>query len=345
MRTAIYANDFGCSLEQLGVRECIQEAQQWIYGDTYLILDRPLSAIIDYLTQGLKEVLLDWPVKLVEYTTDGVKLQNENGEVVMAEYAILTVPVSILQQGTVTFTPPLPQPKLRAIKSIGMSSCVKVVLAFSERFWPEDLFDVVCTDCFLPEFWITQYPPALDKANCSTLGKFTVVGFLAGELALAASKLPQAEIINRSLLQLDRIFGNQLTSFVESHSAFPPKRTSLSANGAIIADGKLQNILTPDDLPKFSHSLEQAKLRPATSSFQGGCVFDWEKETYARGGYTYPSIHAHGARAILAKPLLGRVFFAGEATHPGVNPCMQGAIDTGRRAASEVLSLETQSRL
>lgn len=57
-RAAIYANDFGCSLEQLGVRECIQEAQQWIYGDTYLILDRPLSAIIDYLTQGLKVSLM-----------------------------------------------------------------------------------------------------------------------------------------------------------------------------------------------------------------------------------------------------------------------------------------------
>lgn len=57
-RAAIYANDFGCSLEQLGVRECIQEAQQWIYGDTYLILDRPLSTIIDYLAQGLKVLLM-----------------------------------------------------------------------------------------------------------------------------------------------------------------------------------------------------------------------------------------------------------------------------------------------
>jgi hypothetical protein len=41
-------------LEQLGLRECIEEAQQWIYGDTYLILDRPLSSIIDYLSQGLQ---------------------------------------------------------------------------------------------------------------------------------------------------------------------------------------------------------------------------------------------------------------------------------------------------
>jgi hypothetical protein len=41
-------------LEQLGLRECIEEARQWIYGDTYLILDRPLSSIIDYLSQGLQ---------------------------------------------------------------------------------------------------------------------------------------------------------------------------------------------------------------------------------------------------------------------------------------------------
>ena len=34
---------------------------------------------------------------------------------------------------------------------------------------------------------------------------------------------------------------------------------------------------------------------------------------------------------------LGSLFFAGEATHEGVNPCMQGALETGERAAREVL--------
>jgi len=72
---------------------------------------------------------------------------------------------------------------------------------------------------------------------------------------------------------------------------------------------------------------------------------NWEKESFVRGGYTHPSVNAHGARTILAEPLLGRVFFAGEATHSGVNPCLQAAIDTGRRAASEILSLDACSRL
>ena len=31
------------------------------------------------------------------------------------------------------------------------------------------------------------------------------------------------------------------------------------------------------------------------------------------------------------------LFFAGEATHPAVNPCMQAALETGERAAAQVL--------
>ena len=38
-----------------------------------------------------------------------------------------------------------------------------------------------------------------------------------------------------------------------------------------------------------------------------------------------------------AAPERDAVFFAGEATHVGVNPCMQGAMETGTRAADEVL--------
>jgi hypothetical protein len=64
-----------------------------------------------------------------------------------------------------------------------------------------------------------------------------------------------------------------------------------------------------------------------------------------RGGYTYPSVNAHGARSILATPLEKRVFFASEATHSGVNPCMQAAVNTSRHAANQVLSLEVHSHV
>ena len=43
-----------------------------------------------------------------------------------------------------------------------------------------------------------------------------------------------------------------------------------------------------------------------------------------------------GDREALAAPVAGTVFFAGEATHTAVNPCMQAALETGERAAAEV---------
>jgi len=36
---------------------------------------------------------------------------------------------------------------------------VQVIMMFAHPFWPEGFFDVVCTDSFIPEFWVTP-PPA-----------------------------------------------------------------------------------------------------------------------------------------------------------------------------------------
>jgi monoamine oxidase len=345
---SIYANDFGCSLKQLGVRECIQEAQNWIYGDTYLILDRPMSSVVDFIAKGLK-VRLDWVVQHVEYDPHGAKLHSSDGRIVTADYVILAIPVSILQHGVPTFNPPLPTAKVKAIHSIGMNNCVKVLMAFSERFWPEDMFDVVCTHSFLPEFWVTQYPSTVSHTDEQTaIGKFVVVGFMAGEVAEAASKSPETEVMRRSLLQLDEIFGEVPETVEAGHCSKCCHDTKRSApvTGRPLGPGKRYNVLTRDHLHlDVCGGTQCARSRPASTWFQGGCVVNWEQEAFVRGGYTYPSVNAHGARNTLAAPLEGRVFFAGEATHPGVNPCMQAAIDTGRRAARQVLSLEVISRL
>lgn len=342
---SIYANDFGCSLKQLGVRECIQEAQNWIYGDTYLILDRPMSSVVDFIAKGL-QVHLDWAVQRVQYGTHGVKLHSSDGLIVTADYAILAVPVTILQHGVITFNPPLPKAKLDAIQSIGMNNCVKVLMAFSDRFWPEDMFDVVCTNCFLPEIWITQYPSTSNHTDGrAPLGKFIVVGFMAGEVAAAASRLPEAEVIRRSLSQLDEMFGQVSQKAEYDRSGYCHGIKVDPLNDIPDRSKDLHNFLTRDHVLIPREYVQCPRSRPASAFFQGGCVVNWEKESFVRGGYTYPSLNAHGARFALAEPLQKRVFFAGEATHPGVNPCMQAAIDTGRRAASEILSLDVSGRL
>lgn len=224
--------------------------------------------------------------------------------------------------------------------------CLQVLMSFSDSFWPNDMFDVVCTNCFLPEFWVTQYPSTSNHTDGETpLGKFVVVGFMAGDVAAAAAKLPEAEVLRRSLLQLDEIFGQLPQTIENRESGFCHDIKVKPVNEISLGPGKRYNLLTRDHLQGLRNDSQCARSRPASTYFQGGCVVNWEKESFVRGGYTYPSVNAHGARTILAEPLEGRVFFAGEATHPGVNPCLQAAIDTGRRAASEILSLDVCSRL
>ena len=54
------------------------------------------------------------------------------------------------------------------------------------------------------------------------------------------------------------------------------------------------------------------------------------------GAYSHPTLGAAGKRAALAQPVGDALYFAGEATHEGVNPCIHGAMETGERAAAAV---------
>ena len=47
-----------------------------------------------------------------------------------------------------------------AIQRLRMGNAVKILLAFREPCWPSGLWDAVCPGGFLPELWITSYPPA-----------------------------------------------------------------------------------------------------------------------------------------------------------------------------------------
>ena len=49
-------------------------------------------------------------------------------------------------------------------------------------------------------------------------------------------------------------------------------------------------------------------------------VFNWQKNDYAMGAYSYPTIQTAPAREQISQPLAGTIFFAGEALYKGSNP-------------------------
>lgn len=78
--------------------------------------------------------------------------------------------------------------------------------------------------------------------------------------------------------------------------------------------------------------------------FVRGHTHDWSADPFARGAYTF--VKPGGVEAIraLATPVAGTLFFAGEGTAPnGYNATMEGAFQSGRRAAREILDHRKQT--
>jgi len=71
------------------------------------------------------------------------------------------------------------------------------------------------------------------------------------------------------------------------------------------------------------------KLKPLAES-------RWSHDPFARGSYSHALPGQAGKRAVLAAPVDGRLFFAGEATSPNFFSTAHGARDSGERAAKEV---------
>ncbi|MHC4050889.1 flavin monoamine oxidase family protein [Bradyrhizobium sp. 25ACV] len=97
-----------------------------------------------------------------------------------------------------------------------------------------------------------------------------------------------------------------------------------SGDGAIAAHGI-------DEIAGFLGNDIRRKLKPLYES-------RWAHDPFARGSYSHALPGHAGDRTVLAAPVDGRLFFAGEATSPTFFTTAHGARDSGERAAKEVLA-------
>jgi monoamine oxidase len=67
-------------------------------------------------------------------------------------------------------------------------------------------------------------------------------------------------------------------------------------------------------------------------------VFDWRRDEYARGAYSWVPVGQLKQRQELAAPVGKQLFFAGEATSSEMSGTVHGALESGFRAAGEVLA-------
>ncbi|PDT70890.1 NAD(P)/FAD-dependent oxidoreductase [Bradyrhizobium sp. C9] len=86
-----------------------------------------------------------------------------------------------------------------------------------------------------------------------------------------------------------------------------------------------------DEIVSFLGNDFRRKLKPLSES-------RWAQDPFARGSYSHALPGHADKRAVLAAPVDGRLFFAGEATSPHFFSTAHGARDSGERAAKEVVA-------
>jgi len=76
----------------------------------------------------------------------------------------------------------------------------------------------------------------------------------------------------------------------------------------------------------------------ATLNFLSGVVFDWTKEPFIKGAYSFSTVNMGDARLIAAQSVDNKLFFAGEAMNiNGHHQTVQGAVESAYKAVNDLI--------
>ena len=360
----IYATDFGASLKDIGMREIMIEKERWENGEQYLVMNGGFNelfrrAFLNAFQRNSNsnsnsnnspvvniDLRLNWEVETVEKEDErnlikvtGRTTTTETSEkkTLYAKKVVVSLPLPMYRPtddddsdddkklSRVTFHPPLSEEKRKALRAVKMGNAVKVLLGFNEKFWPqENLFNVICDHpAPFPEFWVvsdkekTIYSDEDDNNNNNNNTneeeeskkeevRFVITFFVTGDRANAMAKID------------------------------PNERIEMAFQQFVWITMRITN--DDDDGRKEFDRIREKHLKTSETKA-------WSEDKFAGGSYTHPSVGCdRKTRDLLAKSEWSDcLFFCGEGTNASVNPCLQGAFDTGVRAAKEVLeSLKLQ---
>ena len=168
-------------------------------------------------------------VESIDYSGDKVKVNTGNEEFT-ADKVIVAVPVKILQNGAINFTPALPNDKTAAINNVTVWDGCKAFIEFSEKFYPAFVaFDIQPESAGQKLYYDAAYG---QNTNENILGLFAV-----GTGTLPYVQLSDTELINFMLTELDDIFNGQASANYVKH-LFQNWNEEPFANGAYIYDAE-----------------------------------------------------------------------------------------------------------
>ncbi len=156
------------------------------------------DAIPSVLASGL-DVRLGHRVDRIEHGADGAQVVSSKGTF-QAERVIVTVPLGVLKQKKIVFSPALPPRTEKALTHLSMGVLNKVVLVFPKTFWPTDRDFLGYMSKTHGEFAVFMNARAFSDAHA-------LVAFTGGDTARSIEKISSKDVAAGAIGVLTRMFG------------------------------------------------------------------------------------------------------------------------------------------
>lgn len=193
--TSVIEHEYAADVERLSLYYWDADNESFPGSDA--LFPGGYDQIISKLATGL-DVRLDHIVTELAYHAQGVSVSTTHG-VFDAAQAVVTLPLGVLKQGRVRFSPPLPAAKQRAIEHLEMGVVNKLYLRFGRVFWDN-------TD------WLGYIPPRKGEwtefVNIhKAVGKPILLSFNAGAYASRLESWRDGEIVAAAMKTLRAMYG------------------------------------------------------------------------------------------------------------------------------------------
>lgn len=187
--------EYGGSAEKLSAYY-YDDDQAFPGGD--VLFAQGYRVITEYLAQNLS-IKLGQPVREIQWGQSLIQVVTHKTSFT-ADQVLVTVPLGVLQSGSVRFTPTLPSAKQDAIAKLGMGVLNKCYLRFAEAFWPDDVD------------WLEYIPTK--RGEWTEWVSFTqaaqwplLLGFNAADQGRAIEAWSDQQIVASAMQTLRTIFG------------------------------------------------------------------------------------------------------------------------------------------
>ncbi len=142
-----------------------------------LIFPKGYHQLIKGLAKGL-DIRLNHSISAIEYSDSGVSVQTNQG-VFRADQAVITLPLGVLKERQIRFSPELPKAKQKAISRLEMGTMNKIALRFPKAFWPED------------SYWLAY----LESNNTLSLEIWNMIPYVKTPVLVALTREPHARLL------------------------------------------------------------------------------------------------------------------------------------------------------